>query len=156
MYPEDREYSIAARTPIPSAFARAFEDRAIFVASPATEMGVWPVGGGWGTIMQLGGYTGTITRVAIRYGNTSYTVPWAPPLGAGVELWGYGQLGASSPATKTGMNCIVKKPDGNLLNGQFNMTSKQNPGQTLEFPMLNIVVDQTGVWVAIIRYYTID
>lgn len=153
---EDREISIAFRTPIPGPFARAFPDRAIFVGSPAVDLAKWPADGSWGTVMQIGGYAGTITRIAIRYGSTSYTVPYSPPFGAGVELWGYGQLSASSPATKTGMNCVVKKPDGTYLNGQFNMSSKQNPGQELYFAMLNIVVDQTGTWQAIIRYYTID
>lgn len=153
MYAEDREGPISVRTPIPPGIARAFEDRAIFIASPATNLATW----GWGTIMGIGAaYAGTITRVAIRYGNTSYTVPWAPPLGAGVELWGYGLLAASSPATKCGMTCIVKKPDGTVLNGQFNMSSKQNPGQELYFSMLNIVVDQAGTWTAYITYYTID
>jgi len=122
----------------------------------STELAVWPGVGQWGGVMQVGGYAGSITKVVIRYGSQDLVVPATITLGSSVELHGFGLLAATSPATKCGMNCIIKKPDGTYLNGQYNMSTLQNPGQELRFSMISFFADQAGPWYAIVRYYTID
>jgi len=153
LYNEERVKLAVVRTPMPEAFARAFKNRAIFVASPGVDLDIWPAGGGWGTIMQTGGPTGSV-RVVIRYGSGDLAVPASIALGSSVELHGFGLLSASSPPTQTGMNCQIKKPDGSYLTGYNNMSTKQNPGQELRFPLISFIADQAGVWQAIVRYYT--
>lgn len=154
MYNDEREALTVVRTPIPRPFTRAFEKRAIFVASPGVDLAVWPTGGGWGAILQVGSAPTGSVRVVIRYGAGDLAVPASVPLGSSVELHGFGLLAATSPATQTGMNCQIKKPDGTFLTGYNNMSTKQNPGQELRFPMISFFADQAGVWQAIVRYYT--
>jgi len=101
-------------------------------------------------------YKGTITKVVIRKDSSDLTAPASLKVGDSCELHAFGKLDASSVAVKCGMRATVIKPDGSSLTGQYQMTTKQDPGQELRFPIMNIAIDKAGMWTAnVVEYYTI-
>ena len=146
----NQEDAQAIMTPIPSVFRKAFEGPAIatLVVTATQTMKTWS-----GAIAQVGGYVGNITSVVIRKGTSDLAVPATLKMGDAVELHAFGYLDSSSPAVVCGMRATVTKPGGQTLTGQYEMTTKQNPGQTLRFSIMNISIDQPGQWTAVIEYY---
>jgi hypothetical protein len=159
---EDKERPVRFYNQVPGVFERAFQDEAIIVAeqiASPTDLAVWPgppEAPQWGTIMQVAQTAGSITGVVIRFGSQDYPVPAGITLGSSVELHAFGLLASSSPAKKCAMNCTIKKPDGTVLTGIKEMATLQNPGQTLRFTLISFFADQSGIWQAVIRYYTLD